>query len=82
MGCPRTERWEQSLGKSSKDKSAPSLWVIALFSLTTGVLWSWRGDIKRGKLADRLWRRSLAVLQRALGVRRGFRGLRLVLSLL
>ncbi len=38
MECPRTAELEQSLGKSSKDKSAPTLWVIALVSLTTGVL--------------------------------------------
>ena len=41
MECPRTAELEQSLGKSSKDKSAPTLWVIALVSLTTGVL-DWR----------------------------------------
>ena len=44
------EELEQSLGKSSKDKSAPTLWVIALVSLTTGVLWSWRlGTSKTGE---------------------------------
>ena len=41
---------EQDLGKSSKDKSAPTLWIIALVSLTTGVLWSWRlGTSKTGE---------------------------------
>ena len=52
MECPRTTELEQSLGKSRKDKSAPTLWVIALVSLTTGVLWScaW-GRPKRGNVA-------------------------------
>src|SRR5271166_1575768 len=50
MECPRTAELEQSLGKSRKDKSAPTLWVIALVSLTTGVLWSWRlGTSKTGE---------------------------------
>jgi Transposase DDE domain len=50
MECPRTEELEQNLGKSSKDKSPPTLWVIALVSLTTGVLWSWRlGTSKTGE---------------------------------
>lgn len=50
MECPRTEELEQNLGKSSKDKSAPMVWVIALVSLTTGVLWSWRlGTSKTGE---------------------------------
>jgi hypothetical protein len=48
--CPRTEELEQNLGKSPKDKSAPMIWVIALVSLTTGVLWSWRlGTSKTGE---------------------------------
>ena len=47
----RTPELEQSLGKSSKDKSAPTLWVIALVSSpTTGVLWSWHlGTSKTGE---------------------------------
>ena len=50
MECPRTAELEQSLGKSSKDQSAPTLWVIALVSLTTGVLWSWHlGTSKTGE---------------------------------
>jgi hypothetical protein len=50
MECPRTEELERNLGKSSKDKSPPTLWVIALVSLTTGVLWSWRlGTSKTGE---------------------------------
>jgi hypothetical protein len=50
MEYPRTEELEQSLGKSSKDKSPPTLWSIALVSLTTGVLWSWRvGSPKTGE---------------------------------
>ncbi len=36
MECPRTAELEQSLGKSSKDKSPPTLWVIAMVSLTPG----------------------------------------------
>jgi DDE family transposase len=50
MECPRTEELEQNLGRSSTDKSAPMIWVIALVSLTTGVLWSWRlGTSKSGE---------------------------------
>jgi len=50
MECPRTEESEENLGKSSQDKSAPMIWVIALVSLTTGVLWSWRlGTSKTGE---------------------------------
>ena len=50
MECPRTEELEEDLGKSSKAKSAPMLWVTALVSLTTGVLWSWRlGTSKTGE---------------------------------
>ena len=70
MECPRTAELEQSLGKSSKDKSAPTLWVIALVSLTTGVLWSWRlGTSKTGErryLIDLLETLPQAVLQSVL----------------
>ena len=43
------------LGEVQRGQSAPSLWVIALVSLTTGVLWSWRlGTSKRASsLPDR-----------------------------
>ena len=65
-----TAELEQSLGKSSKDKSAPTLWVIALVSLTTGVLWSWRlGTSKTGErryLIDLLETLPQAVLQSVL----------------
>ena len=37
MECPRTAELEQDLGKSSKEKSAPMLWITAVVSLTTGV---------------------------------------------
>ena len=70
MECPRTAELEQSLGKSRKDKSAPALWVIALVSLTTGVLWSWRlGTSKTGErryLIDLLETLPQAVLQSVL----------------
>ena len=70
MECPRTAELEQSLGKSRKDKSAPTLWVIALVSLTTGVLWSWRlGTSKTGErryLIDLLETLPQAVLQSVL----------------
>ena len=42
MECPRTEQLEKDLGTSGKDQSAPMIWLVALVSLTTGVLWSWR----------------------------------------
>jgi hypothetical protein len=49
LECPRTEELEQSLGKA-KSQAAPTLWLIALVSLTTGVLWSWRlGTSKSGE---------------------------------
>ena len=84
MECPRTAELEQSLGKSSKDQSAPTLWVIALVSLTTGVLWSWLGDIQDGgtSLPDRSVGDAppSGPPKRALGLRRGLRGLRLVRS--
>ncbi len=70
MECPRTAELEQSLGKSSKDKSPPTLWVIALVSLTTGVLWSWRlGTSKSGErryLIDLLEALPQAVLKSVL----------------
>jgi len=70
MECPRTEELEQSLGKSRKDKSAPTLWVIALVSLTTGVFWSWRlGTSKTGErryLIDLLETLPQAVLKSVL----------------
>ena len=69
MSAYRSEM-EQSLGKSSKDKSAPTLWVIALVSLTTGVLWSWHlGTSKTGErryLIDLLETLPQAVLQSVL----------------
>jgi hypothetical protein len=50
LECPRTEDLEQKLGNSSKSQAAPTLWLIALVSLTTGVLWSWRlGTSKSGE---------------------------------
>ncbi len=58
------------MGKSSKDKSPPTLWVIALVSLTTGVLWSWRsGTSKSGErryLIDLLEALPQAVLKSVL----------------
>jgi len=69
MECPRTEELEQRLGKS-KGQAAPTLWVIALVSLTTGVLWSWRlGTSKTGErryLIDQLEALPQAVIQSVL----------------
>ena len=51
MECPRTEELEQCMGKP-KGQAAPTLWLIALVSLTTGVLWSWLiGDLQNGGTA-------------------------------
>ena len=69
MECPRTQQLEDDLGRASKPGSAPMLWITALVSLRTGVLWSWRlGTAKAGErqhLLDLLedlprapWRRS------------------------
>jgi len=50
LECPRTEQLEQSLGNSKKSQAAPTIWLIALVSLTTGVLWSWHlGTSKSGE---------------------------------
>ncbi len=80
MECPRTEELEQNLGKSSKDKSPPTLWVIALVSLTTGVLWSWRLGTSNGGTPqpDRAFGVSppSGPQNRAFGLRRRLRGLR------
>ena len=69
MECPRTAELEQSLGKSRKDKSAPTLWVIALVSLTTGYSGPAVGDIQNGErryLIDLLETLPQAVLQSVL----------------
>ena len=69
LECPRTQQLEDDLGRASKPGSAPMLWITALVSLRTGVLWSWRlGTAKAGErqhLLDLLedlprapWRRS------------------------
>jgi hypothetical protein len=42
LECPRTQQLEEDLGRASKAGSAPMLWITALVSLRTGVLWSWR----------------------------------------
>ena len=48
--CPRTAELEQSLGQSQTSRAAPTLWLVALVSWTTGVLWSWRlGSSKTGE---------------------------------
>ena len=84
MECPRTTELEQSLGKSRKDKSAPTLWVIALVSLTTGVPGPALGDVQNGgtSLPDRSVGDAppSGPPKRALGLRRGLRGLRFVRS--
>jgi hypothetical protein len=42
LECPRTQQLEDDLGQSGKRDSAPMLWITALVSLRTGVLWAWR----------------------------------------
>jgi hypothetical protein len=50
LECPRTQQWEEDLGRAGKPGSAPMLGVTALVSLRTGVLWSWRtGTAKAGE---------------------------------
>jgi Transposase DDE domain len=50
LECPRTAQPEDDLGRAGKRGSAPMLWVTALVSLRTGVLWSWRlGTAKAGE---------------------------------
>lgn len=49
LECPRTEDLERRLGKA-KSQAAPTVWLVALVSLTTGVPWSWRlGHSKSGE---------------------------------
>jgi hypothetical protein len=48
--CPRTAALESDLGQASKPGSAPMIWITALVSLRTGVLWAWRlGTSKTGE---------------------------------
>src|SRR3954453_17767589 len=50
LECPRTQQLEDDLGRAGKAGSAPMLWITALVSLRTGVLWSWRlGTAKAGE---------------------------------
>ena len=50
MEGPRSQQLEDDLGQASKPGSAPMLWITALVSLRTGVLWSWRlGTAKTGE---------------------------------
>ena len=50
LECPRTQQLEDDLGRASQRGSAPMLWIPALVSLRTGVLWSWRtGTAKAGE---------------------------------
>ena len=66
LECPRTAQLEEDLGQASKRGSAPMLWITALVSLRTGVLWSWRlGTAKaseRQHLLDLLEDRPRAAL--------------------
>jgi hypothetical protein len=49
LECPRTEDLERRLGRA-KSQAAPTIWLVALVSLTTGVPWSWRlGHSKSGE---------------------------------
>jgi hypothetical protein len=49
LECRRTEGLERDLGKA-KSQAAPTIWLVALVSLTTGVPWSWRlGHSKSGE---------------------------------
>ena len=78
LECPRTEQLEQSLGKA-KSQAAPTLWLIALVSLTTGDSGpgTWGHPNRGTSLSDR----SFADLppsspqERAVGLRRGLCGL-------
>ena len=50
LECPRTQQLEDDSGQAAKPGSAPMLWITALVSLRTGVLWSWRlGTAKAGE---------------------------------
>lgn len=58
--CPRTAELEQRLGRSNKDKAAPSLWVTALVHLRLGVPWAWR--VGKGTASERLHLRQMLPL--------------------
>lgn len=42
IDAPRTQRNEQSLGKSARDKSHPQWWITRLIHLPTQLMWDWR----------------------------------------
>ena len=62
--CPRTAALERDLGSSSKKGRAPMLWITALVSLRTGVLWAWRFGTAKASERDHL-RSLLEFLPRA-----------------
>ena len=49
--CPRPAELEQRLGRSNKERAAPSLWVTAPAHLRLGVPWAWR--VGKGTASDR-----------------------------
>lgn len=55
--CPRSVELEAHIGKSSKQGSAPNLWVTAFVHLGLGLLWSWR--LGTGTADERLHLRQL-----------------------
>jgi hypothetical protein len=55
--CPRTEQLEARLGRSSKDDSAPTVWLTAFVHLSTGLLWSWQ--LGPGTAAEQMHLRRL-----------------------
>jgi hypothetical protein len=55
--CPRSVELETYIGKSSKDGSAPNLWVTAFVHIGLGLLWSWR--LGKGDADERLHLRQM-----------------------
>ena len=42
IDAPRTVRNEQEMGKSTRDKSHPTMWITRLIHLPTRMMWDWR----------------------------------------
>ena len=51
LECPRTVELEGHLGQAGKTDSAPSVWLMAVVHLATGVVWAWR--LGKGTASER-----------------------------
>ena len=51
LDCPRSAELEQRLGRSNKERAAPTVWVTVLVHLRLGVPWAWR--VGKGTASER-----------------------------